>query len=212
MGNYCVYVHSNKVNWKKYVGITSQDVSRRWKNGSGYYENEHFTRAIQKYGWDSFTHEVVKTGLSKKEACTLEIDLIRQFRSNEWQYGYNKSTGGESPASGHRHTEETKKKMSLAHKGQVISEEQKKKIGDKARMRGNGKLGKTGEQCMKAGIVQQINRETGEVIAEFFGYDEMRRKTGFQRTPVLRAATGKQNQSYGYAWRYIPRGKNHVSV
>lgn len=29
---YTVYIHSNKLNDKKYVGITSQNPNRRWQN------------------------------------------------------------------------------------------------------------------------------------------------------------------------------------
>lgn len=35
MGDYTVYMHVFP-NGKKYVGITSQDVSRRWRDGKGY--------------------------------------------------------------------------------------------------------------------------------------------------------------------------------
>ena len=51
MSDYCVYIHTNKINEKRYVGITCQSTSRRWRNGDGYIQNEHFYRAIQKYGW-----------------------------------------------------------------------------------------------------------------------------------------------------------------
>lgn len=33
--NYKVYIHTNKLNNKKYIGITKQDPERRWKNGWG---------------------------------------------------------------------------------------------------------------------------------------------------------------------------------
>ena len=36
--NYKVYVHINKVNGKRYYGVTCQKVNRRWKNGKGYYK------------------------------------------------------------------------------------------------------------------------------------------------------------------------------
>lgn len=60
---------------KKYVGITKQNPKRRWKGqGQGYKGNKHFTKAIQKYGWDNFKHEIIFYGLSQKEAEQKEND------------------------------------------------------------------------------------------------------------------------------------------
>jgi hypothetical protein len=39
---WCVYVHTNKFNGKKYVGITSTKPEDRWRNGRGYARNQHF--------------------------------------------------------------------------------------------------------------------------------------------------------------------------
>ena len=33
---YSVYMHVNKANDKKYVGMTGMPVEKRWKNGKGY--------------------------------------------------------------------------------------------------------------------------------------------------------------------------------
>lgn len=51
--NYKVYIHTNIINGKIYVGITKQRPERRWKNGWGYYDKTgraYFWKAIQKYG------------------------------------------------------------------------------------------------------------------------------------------------------------------
>lgn len=56
---YCVYIHTNKINKKSYIGITCQKPEHRWGcNGNGYAECPHFWRAIQKYGWDNFDHKI----------------------------------------------------------------------------------------------------------------------------------------------------------
>lgn len=93
---YCVYVHTNKTNGKKYFGITSQKPESRWKNGYRY--NSHFSRAIEKYGWEGFTHEVIISGLTKEEACRWEIALIAQYGTQDPDKGYNIQSGGEGCA------------------------------------------------------------------------------------------------------------------
>ena len=60
-----VYVHTNITNGKKYVGITSRSVERRWQNGNGYNKGTVFRNAIDKYGWDGFRHDVLYSGLSE---------------------------------------------------------------------------------------------------------------------------------------------------
>lgn len=82
---------------KYYIGITSQkEVYDRWgKNGSSY-KGQPFYRAIQKYGWENFEHIVITFLLEKEEACHLEKLLIQYFNSMNWEYGYNKSSGGEN--------------------------------------------------------------------------------------------------------------------
>lgn len=86
------YVHTNKINGKTYVGITRCSVEDRWKNGRGY-STQPFYRAIQKYGWDNFTHEIVASGLTRDEAESLEIELIEKLDSTMDGHGYNVSRG-----------------------------------------------------------------------------------------------------------------------
>lgn len=48
MNNYTVYMHIAPNN-KIYIGITSKKPKYRWNNGTGYINNDYFTRAIKKY-------------------------------------------------------------------------------------------------------------------------------------------------------------------
>lgn len=93
MSKYCVYKHTSP-NGKVYIGITSQNPIRRWKNGFGYKTQTCFYNAIKKYGWDNIKHEILFSDLSKEEAELKEIDLIVEYRSNNFRFGYNIKKGG----------------------------------------------------------------------------------------------------------------------
>lgn len=122
---YCVYCHTCKNTGKKYIGITSQKPERRWANGNGYRNNEYFFRAILKYGWHNFQHEILYTNLHKAEAEKLEISLIAEYETTNPLKGYNIERGGNGTE---KFTDEIKKKISEALQGRVCSEETKAKI------------------------------------------------------------------------------------
>lgn len=131
---YTVYAHINKVNGKIYIGLTSQQAERRWgSNGSGYCNNKHFWRAIQKYGWDNFEHRILFENLSKEQACEIECCLIQQLKTTDKTYGYNKSSGGEAPASGITLSEESRKKISDKLKGRTFSDEHRERLSNSER-------------------------------------------------------------------------------
>lgn len=120
--NYCVYVHTSPSN-KAYIGITSKDPKERWgNNGSHYKKNKHFWNAIQKYEWDNFKHEILFEKLTKDEACRIEILLIALFDTQNSEFGYNISPGGELGMTGCHLSNETKQKLSEVHKGLLEGE------------------------------------------------------------------------------------------
>lgn len=127
--NWCVYMHENRVNGKKYIGITSQKPTTRWRNGTGYSKQPRFFSAIQKYGWDSFRHELLYTDLTQAEAEQLEKELIEKYETLNEEKGYNLSPGGVvfTP------TAETKAKQSAARKGWTPSAETRQKMADAKR-------------------------------------------------------------------------------
>ena len=155
--NYKVYVHINKVNGKRYYGITCQKVERRWQNGKAYKDNKHFTRAINKYGWDNFEHIVLFDNLTKAEAELMEKFYIALYDTINQYKGYNISLGGDT---GIKHSEETKKKLSESHKGEnnpmygknpwnkgkTHSEETRKKLSEANKGKNNPNYGRKGEK------------------------------------------------------------------
>lgn len=110
--NYKVYMHVNKINDKKYVGITRRKPKDRWLHGNGYRRSWHFQNAIQKYGWDNFDHYILYIGLTKQEAEDKERELISYFDSANRDKGYNIELGGNSVG---KISDEQKRKMSENH-------------------------------------------------------------------------------------------------
>ena len=97
---YCIYKHTSP-SGKVYIGMTCQEPpEKRWHNGNGYKNNQYFNRAIQKYGWENFEHEIIFVDLSKEDAANKEKELIAYYQSNNRLYGYNISSGGEGGAEG----------------------------------------------------------------------------------------------------------------
>lgn len=84
-------MHTNLLNNKKYIGITSVDPNIRWENGRGYSQNEKFFSDILRYGWDNFSHEILFDNLSHKDAINLEREYIEKYDTTN--NGYNISSG-----------------------------------------------------------------------------------------------------------------------
>lgn len=96
-----VYVHivskeiSGYANDKYYVGITCQDVKKRWGYSTGihYRKSTKFYKVIEKYGFDKIEHFIFANNLTYKEAYKIEEKLIKKLKSNEDDYGYNMTLG-----------------------------------------------------------------------------------------------------------------------
>lgn len=133
--NWTVYKHTSP-DGRVYIGITSRDPQTRWANGNGYSGNEYFSRAIHKYGWDSFSHEILCTGLTKENAELMEIQLIAEHCSTDRSKGFNISHGGSATAAGlhwKRPSSGILRGENHPMYGKSPSEETKKRIGDKLR-------------------------------------------------------------------------------
>lgn len=175
-----VYIHTNKINHKRYVGITSQSPEQRWGTDGVGYNRQMFYRAIEKYGWDNFDHDVVASGLLKDEADSFEQVLISQLKSNDKEFGYNIQNGGFSNGKhsketikkmvaskigksnvswiGRKHTDESKQKMREWHEGRKFTEEHKKNLSESQK-------GKCGKQVICNGVVF----DSIGMCAEFYG-------------------------------------------
>ena len=93
-----VYRITNKINNKKYIGITN-NYKRRFKEHILKKTSSAIHKAIIKYGEENFIFEIIYTGLSVEESCEKEIELI-QKENTLVPYGYNIAKGGITPPTG----------------------------------------------------------------------------------------------------------------
>lgn len=152
---YTVYLRTNLVNGKQYVGQTKNFKLREkhFKRINQKYANKILTEDRIIFGIDNFKVEILAEVDTREDACRLEIKFIKE-KNTLYPNGYNVVTGGkkgykfqtdiaknrakkgkESPNYGRKLSEETKKKISEGNKGKIISKETKKKISNK--LKGN---------------------------------------------------------------------------
>lgn len=129
-GPYSVYVHISPSN-KLYFGITGTSVEQRFGSGGcRYKQNSHLWSAIQKYGWNNFQHLILCSGISQKDACDIEQELILKYNSTNSDFGYNQSIGGEKSALGHTVSDEARNSIRQFQLGRVKSDETRKKLSE----------------------------------------------------------------------------------
>ena len=91
-----IYLHTNKVNFKKYVGQTRRkDPRDRWQKGKGYLRSQQiFGNAIKSYGWNGFFHEAFVC--PTKYLNDVEKHFVGLFKTTDTSFGYNGKEGGEA--------------------------------------------------------------------------------------------------------------------
>ena len=93
---YKIYIIRNTVNTKVYIGQTKGELGLRLERHIKYaYKgyNLHISRAIRKYGANSFYIDLLLDNLTKEEANFYEKYYIKKFDSIE--NGYNMTEGGD---------------------------------------------------------------------------------------------------------------------
>jgi group I intron endonuclease len=122
---FCIYTIQNKINNKVYVG-KSNNPEIRWgvhkkvaSGGKEKYPDDFFAihGALAKYGVYNFTFKIIEEFADEKECLEAEVRWIEYLKSHDRAYGYNLSLGGDGASP----TEETKRKMSEAQRGEKHS-------------------------------------------------------------------------------------------
>lgn len=121
-----LYVITNLINGKQYVGVTTNPVKRRCKHYSGW-GSKIVGYALRKYGKENLQFLVCFHG-RERIIKDMEQNLITALKTKV-PNGYNLTGGGDGKV-GHFPSEETRKKISEACKGRGMSIETRKKISE----------------------------------------------------------------------------------
>jgi group I intron endonuclease len=126
-----IYMITNKMNNKKYIG-QSINIKRR--------KSEHFTKhcnkmvisnAIFKYGKENFDFEILKE-CDESQLNELEIKYITEYKSNNREFGYNVDNGGNGTGKLSEETKQKLRELNLGVKnafyGKIHTDEIKQKI------------------------------------------------------------------------------------
>lgn len=121
-----IYKLTNNVNGKIYVGKAKELAKRIYMHSRAYdAERSALHRAIKKYGFESFSVDVLEQGItSETDLNRLEIEWIEKLSACDRSIGYNLTAGGEG-ALGNKWSDEARAKMSKQRKGRPTSDRQR---------------------------------------------------------------------------------------
>lgn len=115
-----IYLLTNKINNKVYVGQTWLPLKARMGPGGCNYKNSvYLYSAIKKYGSENFIYQSLAYCETQKESDITEVLFISQYDSRNSKIGYNLKEGG----SVGKHSTETKAKIGIAIKNKKWSPE-----------------------------------------------------------------------------------------
>jgi group I intron endonuclease len=186
-----IYKITNKINSKVYIGQTTKTLRER-KN---LYYNEYkwsknprvIIQAMRKYSFENFDFEIVEDNIQSKELLDERerYYILEVYHSLVKDSGYNVEQGGNGKG---KHTEETKKKISDAQKGQL-----------------NHMYGKTGSLNVTSKKV--IDLTTGK----FYGSAcEAAKELNLSFSHVCAVARGERGSTGSKVFRYVDESNTPI--
>lgn len=178
-----IYIIENIVNNKIYVGSSSNLLFRKWQHFSSLRNNKHHNKHLQysfnKYKEENFNFYIL-------EECQIDYLAEReQYYIDSLAPDYNKRVIAENNQ-GLKHSEETKKKISIAKKGNTYN------LGRRQ--------SKESIQKREKKIIQSTKE--GVLIKEWCSLSEVSRELGFNKGNISNCCSNKKPYAYGYKWRF----------
>lgn len=194
-----IYCITNNINGKKYVG----KCHRTPESTASYYGSGKLVRlAITKNGKENFTKEILERDLSLDNIEEREIYWIKELNTKA-PTGYNLCDGGGGLVNP---SEEVRKRMSEAKKGEKAfmygkhhSEETKRKIGEKSKLRGGDKHYNYGKH-----LSEETKKKISEANKKYKG--DLNHRFGKKHTEEAKANMSKAQKGRKQTFEQI---ENH---
>ena len=175
-----VYKITNTINNKAYIGISVHEPEKRrirdHLSGRG---NRIIAKAVEKYGKDAFTYEILEANVFPELLPDLEVAYIANFNTVA-PHGYNLTHGGEGNSCseetrrklsgerhhffGKQHSKEVRAKISKTLKGRALPEETKQKISKT--MKGSTRPEETKQKISRSKKGKPLPEETKRKVSE----------------------------------------------
>lgn len=163
-----IYKHTCLSNGKCYIGITVKTIMQRWYehcSDANRNKKRKFFAAINKYGKENWTHEVLFESEDEQLVLDKEIEFIEKYNSVE--NGYN--TSRDRFRTGIRHTADSIEKMRESQKEKHRRKREEGTEGGWVRKDGGAMLGK--EHPNKGGSCANKGKKLGKTWEEIFGVE-----------------------------------------
>ncbi len=192
-----VYIITNLLDNFYYIG-SSKNVYRRLREHKNAliknkHENDKVQNAVNKYGIDNFTFEVLEYH-DEKYMVSMEQWWMNMLQVANRKYGYNiRPVAGsgkgfskeEHSQYGKHRSDITKEKLRIAHTGKKMTKEH----------RINSAVGH-----YKA--IYQVNKDTEEIIREFNSVKQATEFFNGGQGTITKALKNISPTAYGFKWRY----------
>ena len=160
---YQIYIITNAINAKQYVGITN-DIERRWRRHKNANEGQLIHVAIKKHGVENFIFSHIATAFDEESAKAIEIMLIAEHNTLS-PNGYNLTKGGDGTY-GRIVSVDLRKRIQDTNKKTWSNPELRKSIGEKISKAKKGVPSpKKGKPSGKKGVAHSFDHVKNLTVA-----------------------------------------------
>jgi hypothetical protein len=177
-----IYVVTNKLNGKEYVGQTEGKLKRRFNRHCNETACPALNSAIKKYGRDNFVITAIQECGSKTELNIMEKHHI-SLRNSEAPNGYNLTPGGQT--------------IRPDLPGRKLTQREKEKISTTLKKKMNDPVVVERLRMSQPSMIQIVCHQNGVV---YFSVNDAARKLGLTKSKILDNLNGKAKHTKGYSF------------